>query len=222
MELPSCAVVIVAAGSSRRMGFDKLMADLWGRPVLAHSIEAFAKVSSTSEIIVVTDDDRYQGSLKCLNDLPVPISRVDGGAERHHSVSNGLEAIRHGSDYVAVHDGARPLVTKQAVEASLSSAAQHGAAACAHPITETIKRANESQFVTGSVDRTNLWAMETPQTFRLDLLRRAYSEVLASGLLVTDEVSAMDAIGIPTHLVMNQSDNPKITYPSDLERLAQV
>lgn len=117
---------------------------------------------------------------------------------------------------VAVHDGARPLVTPVAIGRCLAAARECGAAALAHRITDTLKRATEQGRVTESVSRDQLWAMETPQVFDLARLRSAYDRVMESGRLVTDEVSAMRESGEEVMLVENDSPNPKITYPADL------
>lgn len=212
--------ILVAAGSSRRMGFDKLTADLGGRPVVAHSLLAFERCASVKRIVLVTREDRMAefeaigracgaGKLERV---------VAGGAERHFSVWNGLEAGNPAPDEpVAVHDAARPLVTPAAIEACLGLAKRHGAAACASPVADTLKRAGAGQFVAGSVDRDHLWAMQTPQIFLAGLLARAYKQVLTNGAIVTDEVSAVQQLGVAVALYQNDEPNFKITLPRDLE-----
>lgn len=209
------AAVIVASGSSRRMGFDKLLAPLAQSCVLAHSIAAFDRCPAIGEIIVVTDPIRFQGL--DLSQTQTPFRRVEGGAERQHSVAQGLAALSPECETVAIHDGARPLITSEAILLVLAAAAQYGAAALAHPITETLKKATDDAFVTHSLDRENLWAMETPQCFRLPLLLEAYRKVAQDKLQITDEVSALQHLGHPVKLVTNPSPNPKITFPRDLE-----
>ncbi len=208
------SAIIVAAGSSRRMGFDKLVALIDGIPVLTHSIQAFLDCDSINEVIVVTDEKRFQ--LCCPKAPCKPVYRVDGGSERHHSVANGLSACNITADFLAVHDGARPFITPTSIDLCLCAAQSYHAAPCAHRITETVKRADENDNVATSIDRENLWAMETPQTFRTDLIKQAYAHVLSSGQLVTDEVSALESIGIKTKLIAHPAHNPKITFPSDI------
>lgn len=210
------AGVIVAAGSSRRMGFDKLFADLAGKPVLAHSIAAFANHDRIDELILVVSADNRERIEALIADFP-NARTVLGGAERCDSVWAGLDAVSPGAEFIAVHDGARPLIHADSISACLDTALARGAAAVARRVTETMKRADESGRVTAGVDRENLWAMETPQCFRLDLLRRSYEHVRAQNLLVTDEVSAVEALGEPVFLVDNPHPNPKITFPADLE-----
>lgn len=215
------SAVIVAAGSSRRMGFDKLFAELAGKPVLAHSIAAFANHPEIGELIVVSSADNEERIQQLLNDFS-NARVVLGGAERCHSVQNGLDAIAAESELIAVHDGARPLIRAESISACFERARTDGAAACARRVTETMKRADNSGRVVAGVDRENLWAMETPQCFRVELLRRAYEKVMNEQLLVTDEVSAIEALGEPVFLVENPHPNPKTTYPADLDLAARL
>ena len=208
------SAIVVAAGSSRRMGFDKLMAPLAGAPVLEHSINAFIRSDAVNEVIIVCPKDRFE-QLDLTQNGTV-IKRVDGGADRHNSVSNGLNDLDPASTWVAVHDGARPLISQQQIGTTLKAAQQHQAASSARRITETVKRADSNQCIKESVDRENLWAMETPQIFSKDLLLDAYAKVEESQELVTDEVSALELIGIHTYLVANPTANLKITFPEDL------
>ena len=213
----STSAIIVASGSSRRMGFDKLMALLAGQTVLDYSVQAFAACDEISEVIVVTDPERF-GALN-LSTCQGKVYRVDGGAERQDSVSNGLAALSRQCQLVAIHDGARPLITPAAILIALDAAAVHGAASLAHPITETIKRSDSDDFVKGpqaSVERDGLWAMETPQCFRLRLLQAAYEQIATDDLIVTDEVSALQHLGHAIKLVPNPASNLKVTFPSDL------
>lgn len=214
------AAIIVAAGSSRRMGFDKLTADLCGRPVLAHAMEAFAACPEVAEIIVVTSPERFD--LVRSQQCPKLSAVIEGGSERHLSVWNGLQKASPANGLIAVHDGARPLIAPRAIQACAEAARQSGAAALAHRVVETLKRSVPGGCVAAeSVSRENLWAMETPQIFRRDLLLAAYQKVLEQGQTVTDEVSAVQILGRSVQLVENAGFNPKITVPSDL-RLAEA
>ena len=218
--MPDCGAmfcaVIVAAGSSRRAGFDKLAAPLAGVPVLRRSVDAFV-AAGCAAVVVVCPEERWQAVGLEDASFAVPVLRVDGGAERQDSVEAGLNALPAGTRWVAVHDGARPLITAEGVQACLAAAQQTGAAACAHPIVDTLKRADAAGCtLPEKVSRDCLWGMETPQIFDVALLRRAYSCVSEQGLVVTDEVSAMESIGVATHLVQG-GPNLKITLPGDLE-----
>ena len=210
--------IIVAGGSSQRMGFDKLLAQLDGRPVVAHSIAAFEQTESVTDIIVV-------GRAECLPDLEALVRAqgfrkvsavIAGGTRRQDSVRHGLERVGAAAEFVAVHDAARPLVRPDLIERIFQSARTHGGAAAAAPVIDTLKRADDTRVVTGGVERENLFAVQTPQIFRRDLLIQAYAAVLAAGLEVTDEISAVERIGRKAVLVPNENQNFKITYPTDL------
>ncbi len=209
-----CAAIIVAGGSSRRMGFDKLAALLRGVPVLRRSVDAMIACEQVGRVIVACPAERFDALLQPPFDKPV--LRVDPGAERQFSVAAGLAAVDEASPVVAVHDAARPLVDPAAVDECIAIARESGAAALARPVTETLKKADAGGFARSSVDRSRLWFMETPQVFRTELLRKAYQKVLDGGLVVTDEVSALEAIGVATRLVPSPGPNLKITHPPDL------
>ncbi len=206
------SAIIVAAGSSRRMGFDKLFADLSGKPVLARSLAAFHDHPEIDEVIVVTSTSNWEQ----IRGWNPQTKLVEGGSERHFSVANGLNAVSPDCWLVAIHDGARPLIHAESISACIKGAREQGAASCARRITETLKRADDSCRVTESVDRDHLWAMETPQCFQLELIRRSYQQVLETDKIVTDEVSAVEALGEPVYLIENPHPNLKVTFPSDL------
>ncbi|MFT6864535.1 MAG: 2-C-methyl-D-erythritol 4-phosphate cytidylyltransferase [Akkermansiaceae bacterium] len=211
----SFAAIIVASGSSRRMGFDKLAAKWKGRPVLWHSVCAFSALDCISQIIVVTSPDRFAW----LKELGEKLTRVDGGIERSDSVAAGLAALDDTITHVAVHDGARPLVSSESILATFSAAQKTGAASLARRLTETLKRATPDGITTESVSRDDLWIMETPQIFCKDLIRKAYQNVTRGDAQITDEVSALQLLGQGTTLVENRHPNPKITVHADLDAL---
>lgn len=200
------------------MGFDKLEAELGGETVLNRSLLAFQKNPKIFEIIVVTSVDKFEGLLETADLLGLTkfAGAVEGGAERHFSVNAGLEKVDSRCDFVAVHDAARPLVTPAAISRCAAAAAKVGGAALAHRVADTLKRADGGGKVCESVSREDLWAMETPQIFRADWFREAYQFVFDSCGAVTDEVSALEAIGRPVQLVENKEPNFKITVPADL------
>ena len=219
------SAIIVAAGSSRRMGFDKLFAPLAGKPVLWHSLKAFSDCREVDEILVVTKDenmDQDEG-LVAVHKLKKVTKVITGGEARHISVWNGLQAVNaRGSEYVAIHDGARPLTTPKLIMACLALAELHGAACCASQIPDTVKRASVEQMVTESVERTGLWAMQTPQIFSSGLILQAYAALMAKHEMVTDEVSAVQKLGKKIALLKNDDWNFKITFPHDLELAEHV
>ncbi len=210
----TCAAILVAAGSSRRMGFDKLASPLAGLPVLRRTLEAFLAAESISSVVIVCPEDRWS-LLEGVN-FTKPVTRCDGGADRQDSVAGGLAAVDPDTRFVAVHDGARPLVSPEEIDRCVAAANEHRAATLARPATETMKRSDAEGFSAEAVDRENLWCMETPQVFELALLQEAYAAVTARSLSVTDEVSAVQAIGARVKFVESRHPNLKITTPADL------
>jgi 2-C-methyl-D-erythritol 4-phosphate cytidylyltransferase len=210
--------IIVAAGSSQRMGFDKLLALLGDKPVLAHTLDAFERTGSVDEIILVARAERLAElqELVAQNAFKKVRAVVAGGTHRQDSVHAGLERLNAEAYYVAVHDAARPLVIPEQIERVFALAREHGAAALAEPITDTLKRADENRFVTGGVARDGLYAMQTPQIFSRELLVAAYARIAEKNLSITDEVSAVEHFGAKVLLVPNEEFNLKITYPRDL------
>lgn len=210
--------IIVAGGSSRRMGFDKTFALLAGRPVIAHSIAAFEQTESVVKIILVGRADRVP-ELEELVRQPTfrkVTAVIPGGARRQDSVANGLARLGPETDFVAVHDGARPLVRPGLIERIYSAARAHGGAASAAPVSDTLKRVNAEREVISTVDRENLFGVQTPQIFRRDLLEKSYRAIAAAGLEITDEISAFEHEKEKVVLLPNEEPNFKITYPADL------
>jgi 2-C-methyl-D-erythritol 4-phosphate cytidylyltransferase len=209
-----CAAVIVAAGSSRRMGFDKLSATLGGMPVLARTVRAFLDAATIDRIAVVCSEERW-----CLLDgieFNKPVVRADGGELRQDSVMSGLRCLEPDVAWVAVHDGARPLIAPDEIDRCVAAAAISGAAALAHRVADTLQRADADGLCAGPVDRTDLWSMETPQVLGVDLLRQAYRRLIEAGGSVTDEVSAVWQCGHAVKFVESRKPNFKITTPADL------
>jgi 2-C-methyl-D-erythritol 4-phosphate cytidylyltransferase len=212
------SAILVAGGSSQRMGFDKLFAVISGEPVITHPIRAFERATSVGEIVVVAREDRHDEIRKLSRDRGFKKIRaiVPGGERRQDSVRAGLYRIDRGAKYVAVHDAARPLITPEQIERAFAQCRVHGAAALAQPVNDTLKRADADLLVVGSVDRRRLYAMQTPQIFERKLIEDAYRAVYAENILVTDEVSAIERLGYKVALVLNDDFNLKITYPRDL------
>ncbi len=210
--------IIVAAGDSRRMGFDKLFAAIAGEPVIAHTIRAFERARSVDGIIVVAREDRHDEIQTIVRDenFKKVNSIIPGGKRRQDSVRAALDHLESVIRYVAVHDAARPLVTPEQIERVFAQAQIHGAAALAEPINDTLKRADADLVVTEAVDRHQVYAMQTPQIFARQLIEEAYRAVYAEDISVTDEVSAVERLGRKIALVLNDDFNFKITYPRDL------
>ena len=213
------AAIVVAAGNSQRMGFDKLTADLGGRPLFIRTLERFENCPEVDEIVLVANEERIKnfGGLVAEFGLKKVAAVVTGGAERHLSVWQGLGALSEGIELVAVHDGARPLISSSTISKAMLLATKCGAVALAAPVVETLKKADNDGLLAGSIDRSGLWTMQTPQIFRRDWLVAAYELVLARGARVTDETSAVEMAGFPVRLLQSGDWNVKVTYPTDLE-----
>ena len=208
--------IIVAAGSSKRAGFDKLLAKIANRPVIQHTLAAFEKATCVNDVLVVSRETVAMRHFIVKTNLQKVRRVVRGGVRRQDSVRAGLSALDNEVEFVAVHDAARPLITAREIERVFAAARKHGAAALATPITETLKRADADYVVSGAIDRQNVFAMQTPQIFRRDLLSQAYEQVKKDSLTVTDEVSAIEHAGGRIVIVPAEDHKFKITYANDL------
>ena len=213
----SCAAVIVAAGSSCRMqGTDKIMASMCGEPLIAHTIRAFQECSGISQIVLVTREELLSPMRRLcqVNGFDKVSGIVPGGSSRAESVSRGLDQLAD-ARLVAIHDGARPLITPEIIAKTIEKAAAFHAAAPAVPVKDTIKTA-ENRIVTGTPDRASLFAVQTPQVFDFDLLRGALQRALEQSLPITDDCSAVEAMGMSVYLTDGSDENIKVTTPTDL------
>ncbi|MBI4026600.1 MAG: 2-C-methyl-D-erythritol 4-phosphate cytidylyltransferase [Verrucomicrobia bacterium] len=223
------SAIILAGGSSKRMGtgVDKLMIHMAGMPLLVHALLAFERCRDVDEIILVAREDRRSEyrELAAKHRVVKLISVIPGGIERQDSVWCGLQAISRNSEIVLVHDGARALVTAEIISRCAMAARQTGAAIPAARVKDTIKRAaslttargDEFRFkIEETLDRSHLWAAQTPQTFRTELLRKAYEPLVRARTIVTDDAMAVERLGHPVALVECDPLNLKITTPEDL------
>jgi 2-C-methyl-D-erythritol 4-phosphate cytidylyltransferase len=213
-------VVIVAAGKGTRMGpnVDKTFLEIAGKPVLAHTWQRFANAKCIDEIILVVRDGMQPAFQEIAEkfSLKKPFHLVIGGKERQDSVWNGLEAVSPGTEIVAIQDAARPCTSEALIEATIAAARETGAAVAAQAIIDTIKESADGKTIDRTLDRSRLWAVQTPQTFRVEIIKRALAEVRKRGLSVTDDTAACDVIGQPVRLVVTPQPNPKVTRPEDL------
>ncbi len=207
--------VIVAAGSSRRMGIDKMFADLAGAPLLARTVAAFQTCPEVDEIVLVMGAaNREQGlALVQANGWDKVSAVCVGGELRQQSVARGLAALGP-CDWVLIQDGARPLASHSLIRRGLDAARATGAAVAAVPSRDTIKMAEENGRVQCTLPRSRLWAVQTPQVFRADLIRAAYDDLEEE---VTDDASLLERRGQPVELYFGGYDNIKVTTPEDLE-----
>lgn len=200
------------------MGFDKILAKIGDSTVIEYTINAFLECISVNEVIIVINEKSIQKIKDLISDTNTgdKIRICTGGKSRRDSVANGLEHVGKESGYVAVHDGARPWIRPAQIEKVFETAIKYGAAASARPITDTVKRCDPEGTIIASISKKSLWAMETPQIFKTELLKRAYKQAIIDDHLVTDEVSALELIGEPVRVVHDSLKNPKVTFPDDL------
>ena len=195
-------------------GIDKVFAPLGGRPALSYVLDAFEECESVSQIVVVVSKANVARCRQLIAEKKYskPIEVCTGGKRRQDSVVAGLAKLDK-CDWVVIHDGARPLVTKVLIEDGLEAAKETGAAVAAVPVTDTIKTAGDDRIVRQTPPRQNLWAAQTPQVFRVDIISRAYQNVKGE---VTDDASLAEKLGYKVKLYMGSYDNIKITTTNDL------
>lgn len=220
------SAIIVAAGQGTRMGpgQDKLFLEIADRPVIAHTWQRFDSAQGIDEIILVVRagmHDAFAG-LATRFRFRKPFRLVAGGAQRQDSVWNGLQELAATSEIVVIQDGARPCTGEALIAATIAAAREIGAAVAALRVTDTIKESDDGQLILRTLDRARLWAVQTPQTFRVDVLRRALAAVREQGLRVTDDTAACELIGQPVKLVEGSAPNPKVTVPADLPYLESL
>lgn len=223
--------ILLAGGSGTRMGEaspDKILHAIAGTPVWRHSFDAFVDSGCIQEVVIICRDEaqRRRIAQNLPSPAPMRVHFAYGGNLRSDSVWAGLEALRERaapSDAVLIHDCARPLIAADAIRKVALAASQMGAACLARPLTDTIKRCQPLQdqdaHLPETIDRSLLWAMETPQAFRFQLIHQAYAKVIQEKLSITDDLSAIEPQRHPVTFVQNPLPNPKLTTPQDLAYL---
>jgi len=214
----STGVVIVAAGSGKRMGGqrNKLWLPLAGEPILAHTVRLFAAHQDVDQIVLVVSEQDYADVLQWLNEEAIQLAVVLGGAERQDSVRNGLAALSADCSYVLVHDAARPFVTREQISKMINQVEHDQAVIMAVPVKDTIKVVGSTGIVESTPARESLWAIQTPQAFRMSLLREAHEVAQQSGRLGTDDAMLVEWLGHPVKIMPGSYENIKITTPDDL------
>ncbi len=211
------AAILLAAGSSHRMQgavVDKILAPIGSKPAFAHAAGAFLESGVVDFYIIVYRDAPQSILLSAY--APTPALFVKGGSERQYSVSRALEALPDDVKYVFIHDCARPFIRAEQLVALHKIVRRERAVVLAHRVTDTIKVHSDSGRL-GSLDRSRLWAMETPQVFERDLIVRAYARVAKYKLPITDDAQAIEGLRHPVALLENPHPNPKLTTPADLD-----
>lgn len=216
---PFCTAVVPAAGNASRMqGIDKILAELDGKPVLAHTLLALNGCPRIDEIIIVTREDLIVPITDiCKNYHIDKVAKVvKGGQDRAQSVRNGLREASPKCRLAAIHDGARPFITQELLEEVLCTAASTGAAAPAVPIQDTVKQSADGTVIDRTLDRSQLYGAQTPQVFDRDFIAAALQHCAEKGIPLTDDCSAAEAMGKRVYLTRGSYENIKITTPVDL------
>ena len=215
------SAIIVAGGKGIRMGGNirKQYLEIAGLPVLCHTLKAFAACKSVEQIFLVvpeTDTDFCQKKILCRLSFCEKIRMVIGGKERQDSVYNGLLAAEEYGGIVAIHDGVRPFVLPEQIEASIRCAAESGASMIGIPAFDTLKQVDGSGDVEKTLDREKIWLAQTPQTFRYGMIRKAHDAARQAGYLGTDDASLAERMGEKVRMIPGTRFNIKITTPEDL------
>lgn len=215
----NCAV-IVAAGLGTRMGpgIDKLFLEVAGRPLVAHTWGVFDRAPMIHSIVMVVREGMGPAFTEMVSQYGFKkrLTIVHGGRERQDSVWNGIQAVPDGTKIIAIQDGARPCSSEALIAATIEAARSTGAAVAAQKITDTIKESDGAGKIARNIDRAKLWAVQTPQVFRAEVIRAALSKVIQQCIQVTDDTSACELIGQSVQLVESPFPNPKATSPADL------
>ncbi|TCS81573.1 2-C-methyl-D-erythritol 4-phosphate cytidylyltransferase [Tepidibacillus fermentans] len=213
-----CGIVIPAAGRGRRMGanVNKQFIPLDGKPILIHTLEKFSRLPWVDEIVIVSHPDEITIMEQLVQQYGIQRVKaiVPGGKERQDSIYNGLTFLE--TEYVMVHDGARPFVKQTHLEQLWQTVQKIGAVALGVPVKDTIKIVDQDGFIQSTPDRKSLWAIQTPQAFRLSILRMAYEEAKKDRFLGTDDSSLVERLGMKVMVVEGDYHNIKITTPEDL------
>ena len=216
--------IILGGGSGRRMHSDvnKVLMPLRGVPAIVRAIAPFTGFCAGAVVVAAAGEvDTMKAVLVKYGLSRFVRNVVPGGSERQHSVYNGLKALPPDAEYVLIHDGARALVTEQVIRRALESVERHGSGVAAIPLTDTVKRASSDGLVQETPDRSTLYAVQTPQSFRMDMIVQAHEKARSDGFLGTDDASLLEHAGMPVHLSQGDRENLKLTTPTDAA-LAEV
>jgi len=213
--------LIPAAGRGIRMGTkeSKPYLDLAGKPILVHTLHEFERCSSIDEIVLIVSESDIEYSRVSIAEafkLKKVSKIIAGGLKRQDSVWEGLKTLKNGCDLVMVHDGVRPFVSQDILEMSVRETSRWGATVASVPVKDTVKTASEEGEVLETLDRRKLWAVQTPQTFKYDILKSAYEKAFKEGFYGTDDASLVEKLGIKVRIIPGSYENIKITTPEDL------
>jgi 2-C-methyl-D-erythritol 4-phosphate cytidylyltransferase len=215
------SAIVLAGGAGKRMNSDvsKQYMELAGKPVLHHSIAAFDSHDEIGEIVVVIrkgEEELFESDIFSKQQFRKNIKIVRGGDERSDSVRNGLSVLDPKSEMVLVHDGARPFLDKNIIGNNISGCREHGACVTAVPSKDTVKIVNSSHEIVETPDRNTVFLAQTPQTFKLEIIREALEKVDKEGISVTDDSMAVESLGVKVQVVEGSYENIKLTTPDDM------
>lgn len=217
-QRPFTSAILVAAGGSTRMGVPKQTIPLCGVPVIVRTLLAFEAAQRVDEILLVTREEVVEAFARLCQDYgAAKVRRVlPGGETRQQSVARGVAAADAGAAYLAIHDGARPLVRPAVIDGVIAAAMEWGGAAAGVPVKDTVKVADEAGFIVSTPDRRRLWNVQTPQVFEKETYLRALRQAQAEGLEFTDDCQLVERLGCPVRLWKADYANIKITTPEDV------
>lgn len=215
------SAIVVAGGKGTRMNMEKSKQyiEICGVPVLARTLKTFEDCSYIDEIIIVVNsDDMFYCKQNIVDEYAISKVKVlaAGGVQRQNSVYNGLCEVCNNADIVIIHDGARPFVKEQTIIDCIEAAVEYGVSTAAVPVKDTIKSADEDGFVDKTLERSVLWAIQTPQAFEYDIIKKAHDKAIIEGFTGTDDTVLSERLGVRTRLVMGSYENIKITTREDL------
>ena len=221
LKIKYCGAVIVAAGNASRMGgIDKVMAQIGGEPMIKRTVRAFQNSDVIREIVIVTRPDLMEQIMQLCKEYPKVKAVIAGGKSRQESVEAGLDALSEKVKVAAIHDGARPLISQAVIDRTVRAGSTYGAAVPAIPVKDTTKIV-KGGVVDSTPDRSRLQAIQTPQVFDLDLLNAALKKARDDEVVVTDDSSAVERLGMKVKVVSGDEKNIKVTTPLDL-KIAEV
>ena len=217
----SVVALILAAGQGKRMGAEKNKPYLFlaGKPILFHTLGGFEKCPSIDGIVLVVEKHEVDNARTSIVDafgFRKVINVVPGGPKRQDSVWEGIKALKGECELVMVHDGVRPFISPALLQKAVDSTRKTGATVVAVPVKDTIKAASREKEVVKTLDRETLWAVQTPQTFNHDILKKAHEKARQDGFYGTDDASLVERIGVPVSIIDGSYENIKITTPEDL------
>ncbi|MBQ6796195.1 MAG: 2-C-methyl-D-erythritol 4-phosphate cytidylyltransferase [Clostridia bacterium] len=216
--------IVLSAGSSQRMGYNKMLLKIGSKTVFERTLEAFENCDVIDEIIVAAPRDSIEiyGEIVREKGYTKVVGIVQGGDTRQGSVKNALDKISPDCDYIAVHDGARPLIKEESIELVAQAAIDFGGAVASALSVDTLKSVNEQGMIMGTIDREATVQVRTPQIFKKEILLRAHEEALSEGFIGTDECMLVERCGFPIKTVITGRDNVKLTYPEDVLYMTEV